>query len=149
MMPRLGRGFTLIELLLVLVIMGMAAAVVAPNIGTGRQTAVLRAATRELASALRYVRAQALIRQRDSELLLDLQHNSYQVTGRERPYTLDAEIAITLDTAASEIQDAARGSIRFFPDGSSTGGKITLELAERKSQITVNWLTGLVETHEL
>ena len=34
------------------------------------------------------------------------------------------------------------GGIRFFPDGSSTGGSVLLSVDERKWYVTVGWLTG-------
>ncbi len=36
----------------------------------------------------------------------------------------------------------------FFPDGSSSGGRIELSGNDRKRAIDVNWLTGLVEIIE-
>ncbi|MGA7117479.1 MAG: hypothetical protein WBY12_09835 [Hyphomicrobium sp.] len=34
--------------------------------------------------------------------------------------------------------------MRFFPDGSSTGGRVTLVAGERKRLLDINWLTGAV-----
>jgi general secretion pathway protein H len=36
-------------------------------------------------------------------------------------------------------------SIRFFADGSSTGGRITLEREHAAWKIDINWLTGQIE----
>jgi hypothetical protein len=36
------------------------------------------------------------------------------------------------------------GVIRFFGDGSSTGGSVTILQGERRSDVTVDWLTGRV-----
>jgi general secretion pathway protein H len=36
----------------------------------------------------------------------------------------------------------SRGAFLFFPDGSSTGGDIRLELAGREARVCVSWLTG-------
>ena len=139
------RGFTLIELLLVIVIIAMAVAVAAPNIGSGNQTASLNAAAREIASALRFVRGHALTHRKESTLLVNLEENSYQITGRKKTYKITKDIVLILDIAQSQIIDENHGGIRFFPDGSSTGGRITLELGDNKRQLDVNWLTGQVE----
>ncbi len=139
------KGFTLIELLLVIVIIAMAVAVAAPNIGSGNQTATLNAAARELSSGLRFARGHALSRRKESILLINLNDNSYTITDKEKLYKLSKEIEITLDIAQSQLVGEKQGGFRFFPDGSSTGGRITLEIAENKRQLDVNWLTGQVE----
>jgi general secretion pathway protein H len=35
-------------------------------------------------------------------------------------------------------------SILFFPDGGSTGGRLTLATGDRRRLIAVDWLTGRV-----
>jgi len=140
-----SRAFTLIELLLVIVVIAMAAAVVAPNIGSGNQTASLNATAREIASALRFARGHALTHRKEAVFLVNLEENSYQLTDKKKVFKMTKDIAVILDIAQSQIIDEDHGGIRFFPDGSSTGGRITLELGENKRQIDVNWLTGQVE----
>jgi len=145
----LGKGFTLIELLIVLVIMALASAVAIPNIGSGNQIAALNAAAREIASALRFARGYALTHRQESRFLFDLDANSYQVTGRDKTYYISKELAVTLDVAESQLVSERRGGVRFFPDGSATGGRITLEIAQAKRQLDINWLTGQVDLDEL
>ena len=142
------QGFTLIELLLVIVIIAMAVAVAAPNIGSGNQTARLNGAAREIASALRFARGHALTRRKESVFLINLENNTYQLTDKNKTYKIAKEIAVTLDAAQSQLIDENQGGIRFFPDGSSTGGRITLEIGENKRQLDVNWLTGQVEIED-
>ncbi len=139
------QGFTLVELLLVLTITVMALAVVAPNISSGNQASVLKSAARDVASALRFARGKALTTQKEALVSIDLQENSYQVTGRDKVYKLSDEIDITLSVSQTEQDGVGVGSIRFFPDGSSSGGKITLDLGNFTQELTINWLTGQVE----
>jgi len=129
----------------VIVVIAMAAAVVAPNIGSGNQTASLNATAREIASALRFARGHALTHRKEAVFLVNLEENSYQLTDKKKVFKMTKDIAVILDIAQSQIIDEDHGGIRFFPDGSSTGGRITLELGENKRQIDVNWLTGQVE----
>jgi len=142
------KGFTLIELLLVIVIIAISAAVVAPNIGSGNQTAKLNSSARDIASALRFARGHALTRHKESIVLFNLQDNTYQITDKHKVYRIAKEIEVTLDIAQSQIVDETQGNIRFFPDGSSTGGRITLELTGNKRQLDINWLTGHVELND-
>jgi general secretion pathway protein H len=57
-------------------------------------------------------------------------------------------LELSLTTATSEQLDDVRGRIRFFPDGTSTGGRVTISRDDRKFDITVDWLTGLVAISE-
>ena len=49
---------------------------------------------------------------------------------------------INVYTADLDVQDESTGSIRFFSDGSSTGGWVKLTYGEKMWKISVNWLTG-------
>jgi general secretion pathway protein H len=44
----------------------------------------------------------------------------------------------------SELVGEGKGRIRFFPDGSSTGGRIDLELLGDRAAVNVRWSNGLV-----
>jgi general secretion pathway protein H len=53
-------------------------------------------------------------------------------------------------TSAKEDQvSATTGRIRFFPDGSSTGGHITLQRDRRQWRVNVSWLTGAVSVADV
>ncbi len=144
-----AKGFTLIELLLVMVIITMAVSVVASNIGSGNQVTTLNSAAREIASALRFARGHALTHRKETRVVFNLQDNSYQISDKKKRYKLSSDIEITLDIAQSQITGDKQGGISFFSDGSSTGGRITLELTENKRQLNVNWLTGQVDIDEI
>lgn len=139
------KGFTLIELLLVLVIIAVAGALALPNITSGHNTARLKSATRDVASALRFIRGQALVTQQEKIFTLNLEKNQYQVSDRDKTYEIAEQLELKLDTAQSEIINEGMGRIRFYPDGSSTGGRVTLTSGEIVSQVDVNWLTGEIK----
>jgi len=141
---RCDKGFTIIELIVVLVIMVMAAAITGPNLVRGLASIQLKSAARDVASALRHSRSYAVITANESEFYLNLEKNLYSVSGKKKVYHLSDSVRLKLVTAESEITGAEEGAIRFFPDGSSTGGRVTLEAEERKYHIDVNWLTGQV-----
>ncbi|MCK5828734.1 MAG: GspH/FimT family pseudopilin [Methylococcales bacterium] len=131
-----------------MVIVGIMVVAVGSNIGSGNESTVLNGAAREIASALRYARGHAMTHRKESAFQFDLEENLYQVTGKDKEYKLSNDIEVTLDVAQSQSQNNSQGAIRFFPDGSSTGGRVTLEIAENKRQLDVNWLTGQVEISE-
>ncbi len=148
MSKRIQGGFTLIELLVVLLIMG-ALITLAPaafhRIAPGLE---MKAAAREVAAALRQARGQAIRDNRETAVLIDTEQNVYRLGLGARDRALSAALQVSLVTAASEQLDDTRGRIRFFPDGTSTGGRVTLSRDDRKFDITVDWLTGLVAISE-
>lgn len=141
----LSAGFTLIELLIVLVIIVLGFSVVAINISSGSSSMEHKAAARDIVSALRYARGQALMMHRETTFSIDLAENSYTVSGRDKKYTIPEAIDVTVVTAQSELTGEGQGNIRFFADGSSTGGRITLERDHKAWRIDINWLTGQID----
>ena len=47
-------------------------------------------------------------------------------------------------TGRSELRSENVGAITFFPDGSSTGGQVTLSAGNRAFKVDVLWITGKV-----
>jgi general secretion pathway protein H len=143
-----SAGFTLMEILLALVIAGLLMAVAVPNFGPTLARAQLYSATRDVASGLRHARGQALIRGKDAEFELNVDRHSYKVTGRNKAFSLPGQVRLSLYTTENETVDEGTGRIRFFPDGSSTGGRVTLEGGGQKRAVDVSWLTGEVKIRE-
>ena len=139
-----SRGFTLLELLVVLVIGAIAYSLVLGVPFRGASIADLKAASRTLASGLRQAQSTAMATRRDALLTIDLEAREFQVTGTEATRNLPKDLEISLYTAQQEVTSEKKGSIRFYPDGSSTGGRITLAVKERKYLVDVDWLTGRV-----
>jgi general secretion pathway protein H len=140
----LNKGFTLLELIVVLFIVVLGFSVVGINLSSGNDATELKASARDIVSALRFARGQALISHQETTVTLDLAENTYTVSSRDRIYPIPKAIDVTVVTAQSELSEGS-ASIRFFADGSSTGGRITLELGKATWQIDINWLTGQIE----
>lgn len=140
---RQSRGFTLIELIIVLLISVLGFAAISSNISSGNQSTKLQAAARDIASALRYAHGQALLSRQPVSVAINLDDNSYRISNRNKIYRLADEIDVSLVVAEEEFEKG-EGSIRFFGDGSSTGGRITLEWGKQLRRIDVNWITGEV-----
>ncbi|OAI10079.1 type II secretion system protein GspH [Methylomonas lenta] len=139
-----AQGFTLLELIIVLLISVLGFAVIGSNISSGNQTTRLQAAARDIASALRYAHGQALMSRQPVSVAVNLAENSYRISNRDKIYRLDERIGISLIVAEEEFAEGQEGSIKFFGDGSSTGGRITLEWGPQLRRIDVNWMTGAV-----
>lgn len=141
-------GFTLFEMLLTLAITAGLAVLAVPSFGPALESARLKSATRDMASALRQARGLAVRQRREIRLTLDIGEHLYRITGQEKVHRVPSEIELKLLTADSEIINDHRGSFRFFPDGSSTGGRVTLAVGSRQHVVDVNWLTGQVFLRE-
>lgn len=144
----LNKGFTLLELVVVLFIVVLGFSVLGINLTSRNDSTELKVAARDIVSALRYARGQALISHQETTVTLDLTENSYTVSGRDKVYPIPKAIDVTVVTAQSELSGEGLGNIRFFADGSSTGGRITLELGKAAWKIDINWLTGQIELED-
>ncbi len=139
---RTYHGFTLVELLVVLVLGALLVGLVGPQLSSGVPGSELRAGARDLASALRQVRADAISSGEEQSLLLDVRENRFELSGSDRGGNLPADIDLRIDTARGEVVDDHRAGIRFFADGSATGGRIRLNSNGRILVVDVDWLTG-------
>jgi general secretion pathway protein H len=105
---------------------------------------------RALASGLRRARGAAIAGNAPVAFVLDLKSRSYRV-GTNAPVRLSDDVTLTIDTARSELVGEAAGGIRFYPDGSATGGRISLRGAGERAVVavvTVDWVTGRVDVSE-
>ncbi len=139
------RGFTLLELTVVLFVVVLGFSVIGLNLSSGNDSTEIKAAARDIVSALRYARGQALMTHQETTLALDLGDNNYTVSGRDKVYQIPESIDVTLVTAQTELTGKGAANIRFFADGSSSGGRITLERGHAAWKIDINWLTGRID----
>jgi len=139
-----GKGFTLLELLVVMGIMVLALTLTPPLFSSALEGLQVKRAARELAAALRLARSSAVSSGREIVLALDVESRDFTLNHKTTRMDLPDNALLTLTTASRELISTVSGDIRFFPDGSSTGGRITLEHDARRYRIDVNWITGVV-----
>jgi len=146
---RLARqfGFTLIETILVIGIVALLSAVLAPMLTPSPNTQ-LRSNGSELMSALRETRLHAMRSRSSAALEVNTQSRTFRLPGKAQASTLKGEMEIQLTTAEQELTGTDSGGIRFFADGSSTGGRITLSNQKLIQHIDVEWLTGRLRLQE-
>ena len=139
---RSSAGYTLLELLVVIAIMALVAGLAFPFVaGRGSDTVRLGAAAHTVTGAVRATRAAAILRDTQAVLVIDADKRTLSSPALSEQ-TLASDIAIQMKFADAERISPARGGIRFYPDGTSTGGEIQLSLHSREARICVNWLTG-------
>ena len=149
---RRSAGYTLLELVVVLVVAALAAAVIAPRLFSGDESVGARTAGLNLATALRRARADAIKFNRETVLRIDANAATLTTGDGSAAGTVADGFAIRLLIAEGERTGDASGGIRFFPDGSSTGGRVTLSRdgadGEPDVVVGVDWLTGRVEVKD-
>jgi len=141
--PNRCSGFTLIELLVTVAILGLALSLIAGYKPPWSRGLGIEATAAELAAGLRLARSEAILSNRSVAFDLDLVGHLYRV-GAGAPRRLPDKLSIALLTISGEVRDARQGDIRFNPDGSSTGGRISLADGQRRLAVGVDWLTGRV-----
>jgi general secretion pathway protein H len=133
----------LIEVLVVMVILGVALAVLVARGPLRSQGLDARAAASDLAQTLRLGRSRAIANDRAVPVVLDLPTRRLTLDGTPR-FSLPASFA--LDVVMEDGSAPARQAVFVFaPDGSATGGSIALALGARRLAVTVDWLTGRVD----
>lgn len=137
-----ARGFTLLELLVVLAIIGLIAAAIPGFIPGGGSSTALDQTAGALAAGLREVRDAAIRENRDGLFVVDVEGRQFRPGAGAEPVRIDGDVTLDMITAKRERLGETEGGIRFFPDGSSTGGRVTLAVGGRRSTIDVDWLTG-------
>ena len=137
-------GFTLVELLVVLAIAALMMTMVPSLFSASFPGLEMKSAARRTAATLRLARESAIRQGTETELLVDVEARRLALQGY-RNLDLPKRLTVQLETANREMLDDQRGVIRFFPDGSSTGGRIIVANGDHGYQIGVIWLTGRIE----
>jgi general secretion pathway protein H len=144
------RGYTLMELVVVLALLALAAALVAPAVGRTAEDVIARAEVASVAAFLRGAREQAVTRQQTLEVSLDRDAHSLLLRraardGQEAPATRRAFSALLrVDGTATPA------AITFQPQGMSSGARLLVETAgPRVYVVMVDALTGRVTTQRV
>jgi general secretion pathway protein H len=140
-------GFTLVELLVVLTIIALAMAAV-PAIVAGLPSIRLRTAADDMVATLRELHQQAIRRAETTELILDPAAGTYRISTDPAPRRLPPIVAELGFKTTAVTPSRGNTSIRFFADGSATGGTVLFKNGERIAAIKVDWLTGRVRRDE-
>src|SRR5271168_3722614 len=132
-------GFTLIEVLVTLAILSLALSLIAGYKPPWSRGLGLQATAAELAAGLRLARSEAILSDRPVLFDIDLVGHRYRI-GTGTPRRLPPDLSLELLTISGEALNGREGDIRFNPDGSSTGGRISLADGRRRIGVGVDWL---------
>jgi general secretion pathway protein H len=144
---RCVSGFTLLEIIVVMVIIGMAAALIIPRITSG-QANILKAQVREAMAVLKYARRIAIVegKQKVATFYEGKQEAGDNSTKTAMPGRWVSR-GVTLQWGG-EVSDSEEGvyEITFYPEGGSSGGELILTYLDYKAKISVNPITGKVKS---
>jgi general secretion pathway protein H len=145
---RRARGFTLLELVVALAIIAAMYALVFPALVPATGRAQLQAVTMNIAGLLKADRNASLRQRREVVTQFDLARNEVRSGASARAVRLPADISLDLLTSSDGFSEASPTGVRFFSDGSSSGGALVLTRGQAGYEIRVNWFTGAVSFHE-
>ncbi len=158
-----GRGFALIELVVVLILISLSLALVAPSFSRVSRSIELKAAAQKISTILRYYRSEAVQTGKTQQILFDPDLREVRVQTVEVPiaegeeakreisavdkkFTLPEGIQMRELKIPAPQNPADFPAIEFYPNGGSNGGSLLVERLEQKGyRIKVNFLTGAVE----
>ena len=130
----------------VLAILALCMGVALPMFRSGTGPAQLRTIARSVAAELRLARSTAIGHADQQRFVLDIPQHRFGLNGAAgHPIPRDVKLAVT--TADTEIDPNGVATLAFFPDGSSIGGRITLQARSGRYEVAVDWLTGTVQVN--
>jgi general secretion pathway protein H len=139
-------GFTLVELVAVLTVIAIAASAIFYSSTRSVATAEFRSILVRAQAGMIESRTSAIAGAREVEVIIDAANRRLAFPGETiaLPETVDLEARLAESTRNADGAYA----IIFYPDGTSSGGTIDLSFRGRVFQLRINWLTGIVSTHE-
>jgi general secretion pathway protein H len=139
---RRDAGFTLTELLVVLAVIGLLITATPILVQSALPGMYSLAATRALANDLRAARGLAVSRGIVTNVSFDSAHQVYSVEPGRTRHTLPHAVTFVLPRGETDE------SIRFLPDGSSSGGVILVGDSHGHHRVAADWLTGRITVDE-
>lgn len=148
-----AAGFTLLELLVVLTIAGLLIALVPPAISAAVPGARLKVATRDFAMTLRQARYLAIIRGEETDVVIATEPPQYVLVGSNSVKlsgNIDIDVLVGAFVAATQLSTFAdtlpreKFTLRFYPDGSASGGEIKISQGRSAYLVDIDWLIGSI-----
>jgi general secretion pathway protein H len=129
-------------MLMVVVLIAVVSGLTFGLLGVGRSGRQLREAVHTVATELKYTRTRALTTGLPQRFAMDLDQRTW--TAADHHGTLPKSLQIGFDAVREEQTKSREAAIRFFPDGSATGGRVNLRVQDVGWRVDVRWLTGEV-----
>jgi len=132
----------------VLLILGLVIFLAPPLFQRAMPALETKAAAQTMAAAFNEGRIRAIRNNTEIPVIIDLDARTVRVGVKQYPIQLSRRLRLSLVTGRSELIGRNGGQIRFFPDGTSTGGRVTVTAGGSRYNVMVDWLTGLAAIKE-
>lgn len=106
------------------------------------------ASARHLAAALMKARSTAIRKNREIAVTIDSDAKIFRSGTNEARRPIEGIRNVGLRLAPLESLSGAVGRVRFYPDGTSSGGTVLLAAKAHEYEITVDWFSGRVELQQ-
>jgi general secretion pathway protein H len=156
-----NEGFSLFELLVVLILLSLSLALVAPSLSRFSRTVELKGAAQKVSGILRNSRSEAVNKGKVYQVVFNSQSREVSVHSMEpseqkdernegpvpgKTYLLPEGIQMKGDPTTFSASTSELSPIEFYPNGGSNGGTILLDSPDRLGyRIQVHFLTGMVD----
>jgi general secretion pathway protein H len=143
--PRISSdlGFTVFEVLLVVALISLATAISIPLVRASTAGLKLRQSTYDLVTQLRTARSTAQRNNIEQVIQFDSLRYQYSIgIGQSTRRILPSDIHLVVAVPDIQRLGPFLSQIRFYPDGSSSGGNIVLRDGRRHAAVHVDWLSG-------
>ncbi len=143
---RLAQGFTLLEILVVMSLIAALSLILLGAMSGGIDGLRMRSTAKELATELRFARAQAIATGSVQSFAIVPDMRTWTGAKNRRgdvPKTLVVKFIGVRQVQTRE----GEGVVLFFEDGASTGGRIQLSHDNAVWNVDVAWLTGEIGVH--
>jgi len=157
------RGFALVELVVVLVLIGLSMALVAPAFSRVARSVELKAAAQKISTILRYYRSEAVQTGKTQQILFDPdlrqvrvqaveiqmgegEEEKKEISALSKKFILPEGVQMKELKIPTPQNPTDSPAIEFYPNGGSNGGSLLVDRLDHKGyRIKVNFLTGAVE----
>lgn len=138
-----ARGFTLLELIVTLFVLALALGLAAPTIGRSVEGVLARADVASFAATLRHAREEAIVTRQRYAVAVDPLERRVTVTAGDDDVRARRSLS---PRVAVEANPPTALTVRFEPQGSSSGGEFRLRSGAVTYRVTVDAATGRVRS---
>ncbi len=149
--PKNRDGFALMEVLVVIILIGLLAGLIIPNMSRGTMGVKIRSTSRDIINIMRLAREDAIREQSIFVVRFDFIEQKIHLCdsfgGSLKEYALDQELlkVESVRIAGMEAQEGDQMDILFYPDGNATEAEVILQVKDGTQRITLHTdpITGI------
>lgn len=138
-----ARGFTLLELIVTLSVIALAVGLVLPAIGRSTESVRARAEIAGFSAVLRHAREQAITRRQPYRVVVEPDARRVTILADDNEVR---RRRVFPERLTIEAVSAPSLTVRFEPEGSSSGGEFRLTSGNTAYRVTVDAVTGRVRS---